>query len=381
MARRAIVEPTTTEYLAAKGILGSKERAYKLVMQNPDAGEEDIIRLAREWKQSLEEMKVERQQLRRVTTEELQENWQDFIFQARPLSLGGFPHRRTDQTRITRLIPMGVNLMGSMSLTAMKPGVPLPNGITDRAVFDALCTMAVTQKSRVIQMDYFHDFIKAVFPDIKDGGTLNEKVTNSIRRLAYCAVMFELGDGKQVFSSVQGLLGAAHLPSFQTEAKMLRGEQPLGFPEFIQTSNGFRIALDESFYQMLLENAMPFPTMYLREFMDDTLGYDLAKFLPARIHAAKSQSKIPIAPLGYSGSGVSLRDQLGSTESNVYRFRAKVEDAVKRIKRIWEGCSAEVTPHHLVINPIPKDQWLVQPLNCPQMDHKMIGTLAGGKEE
>jgi hypothetical protein len=155
----------------------------------------------------------------------------------------------------------------------------------------------------------------------------------------------------------------------------------LGFPEFIQTSNGFRIALDESFYQMLLENAMPFPTMYLREFMDDTLGYDLAKFLPARIHAAKSQSKIPIAPLGYSGSGVSLRDQLGSTESNVYRFRAKVEDAVKRIKRIWEGCSAEVTPYHLVINPIPKDQWLVQPLNCPQMDHKMIDTLAGGKEE
>jgi len=381
MARRAIVEPTTVEYLAAKGILGSKERAYKLVSQNPDAAKDEILRLAQEWKQALVEVKAERQTLRQATAEELQENWQEYIFQARPMTLSGFPHRRTDKTRITRLIPLGPNLQGTLSMTAMKEGVPLPSGITDRAIFDAICTMAVTQRSRIIEMDYLTDFIKAVFPDLTGGGgSMYKKVTDSIRRLAFCAIMFEMSDGLQSFSSVQGLLGAAQLPSLQHEEKLLRGEQPLDFDEFLTNRKRFRIALDESFYNMLVEHhqAMPFPTTYLREFMDDTITYDLAKFLPARIHAAKTISKIPIIPFGYSTS-VSLRDQLGATDSNMARFRTKVEDSVRRIKGAWEGCSATVSDYNLIINPISRDKWLVQPLDCAQLDPPTIETCLGNR--
>lgn len=376
MARRAIIEPTSIEYLTAKGILGSKERAYKLVVENPLAPESEIIRLAREWKQAIDEMRQEKKVHQAATQGELRENWQDFIFQARPMTLCGFPHKRTEATRVTRLIPMAPGAVGTMSFSAMKEGVPLPSGITDRAVFDALCTIAVTEKTRFIEMDSLHDFVDLVFPDIARSGSRWTKVSDSIRRLSYCAVMFEMQDGKQSFSSVQGLLGAAHLPSFDMAAKLGRGEQPLDFDEFIKSKSKFKIALDEPFFQTLViaRQAMPFPADYLRGFMDDTITYDLAKFLPARIHAAKSISKIPIVPFGYSNTP-SLRDQLGSTDTNSNRFRQRVEEAVGRIKGIWKGCAADVSSYNLVINPITKDNWLVQPKDCPVMDQAMIDTI------
>ena len=379
MARRAIVEPNTVEYLTAKGILGSKERAYRLVMENPDLPESGIIKLAREWKTSLDEVKAEKKLIQAVSQVDLRENWQDFIFQARPMTLCGFPHKRTDATRVTRLIPMGPGTVGTMSFSAMKEGVPLPSGITDRAVFDALCTLAVTQKSRVLEMDTLDDFIEMVFPGLSDAGSRWKRGTGSIQRLVYCGVLFEMQDGKQVFSSVQGLIGAAHLPSFEFADRLSRGEQPLEFEEFIASKRKFRIILDESFFNTLVlaHQAMPYPTEYLRQFMDDTLTYDLAKFLPARIHAARGVSKIPIVPFGYTGV-ISLQDQLGSSDSNKPRFREKVQESVRRIKEVWKGCSAEVNNYSLVINPITRDNWLVQPKDCTTMDTDMLNTISCG---
>lgn len=365
MARPPVMEPDTVEYRTALSILGRKTQAVQLVRMYPEADWKEIMLKAKDWKEGIHAAKLERKTGAVMGSASLTpKGWQKFFWSARLLTLCGMPHTADPKiTRAVRQIPLGAGNVGTVTFNATKPGVTLPFGMNDRTAFECLCSLAVIQKSRMIELDSLADFYRMMNPGVlKVIGSPYESMKASLRRLSYCAMMIDVGDGMTNYSRVQGMIGATYLPS----EEFSRGEVPLEFDELTLTRSGgkrFRVLLDEGLYHVLTTEGMPFPVEYMQGFMgkDDTLAWDLAKYLPSRLHAAKTESRIWFN--SYNNDGISLKDQLGVTDTNPTRVSEKFMEAIRRVQSVWGGAAkgVEVTPFYMTVHPIDRKDWLVPP--------------------
>ena len=376
MARPVIEEPETVEYRTARSLL-SKVRALQLVRMYPDANWSQIMKLAKQWKDAEVASKAEYKLLKQQSTLGVTtKDWQAFFWSARLLNLCGFNHASNPGiTRAVRRIPTGVGAEGLVTFSATKPGISLPFGMNDRAVFECLCTLAVKQKSPIITLDYIADLLRILKP--KDfegakgraGGSAYDSLYASLRRLAYCAMLVDCGDGLTTYSNVQGIIGAAYLPSEEYGTALRSGaNKPLEFDELLQTrrsGKNFAIMLDAGLFDVLQKEVMPYPIDYIKEFLDigDSLTFDIAKFLPARLHATETKSDIWFQHNHYGG--VTLKEQLGVSDSNTVRVSERFQAAVRAVQNVWGGAvkGCDVNPFFLTVKPIERRDWLVPMVN------------------
>lgn len=337
--------PTSDEVKVtlAYGVLKNRAAAADLVAELPaEVSHEDLLKAA---KARVKELKSKRSNKNTLEVDDPALK-RELVYAVRSLAFCGIPYDDPgkDVQEVQREIRMW---QGEILATysSKKKGVSVIHGSNDRRFFAWLCAQAIKQGSnRVVLPADLSVVLKQIGWSDGSGYTY---FYDSFCRWREGSIKLEFirrRDGKVVpvdLGGQTGIIKAWHLPKYQA------AKSDTHTPWFLELS------LD--FYKALTDEPFPIPLEYLTPFLEAPMGWDFAVFLAVRVAACRSESRIPLYPLGRNPnpSMITLKDQLGSTDSNHARWVAKLKKFLTAIKKHWDVNAEIIDNRVLVIRPTP----------------------------
>lgn len=364
----------TPEFLAIAQILRSKRNAAKLIKAYKGQPFDILVKAAREYKKELQVRKL----AARVATPESEDDLRrrkEWLFVLRTMALSGLPHSKHKSSFMEREVRYGPTQWVKMRLTAREfdKGIDLPYGLNARRVIIMLCTIAVETQSPFITLDSAIDFMQRMGWKLHDTGkNIQGYYYRSLRSILeglqmmtvdmeYHGIFNRKGKTRDSYSIIRRY----HLPSVNADHAHQEGEQPLYGVEEIEEDPElgppglFWVRLDPLFFEDLVGNpangvggqAFPFTHAYLSNFRSSK-EIDIALFLAARCSAADSRSVMDLH---------ALWDQLGIDQSNYSMFKKLFKETLAEVKRVWDGCIAEVDSEkdRFIVEPVPPGKEMV----------------------
>jgi hypothetical protein len=266
---------------------------------------------------------------------------------SRALTLCPLPYRKPKESQLSREMQLPV---GSLRVTFsdMTNAKNLAYG-DDALVLDLLASEARKRKDRVITFRTAKDLLEFMGMEADDRGmygghdfkrTLHR--VDRLRRLGI-AVQWNAPDGEAL--EIYRVFSRSLTPSSTDAEREKLGEQAL-FPYFLEFSG--------EFFTELMSHYRAIPREVLLSFKGNPTEYALAKFIVDRVATAKTVSTVPLD---------ALRDERGSGDSNLPRFRQQLRSVLVKLSA-WQadfhpehGGWARITTKGLRIGPMRSTLW------------------------
>lgn len=249
---------------------------------------------------------------------------------AQSLILCGLPYRPTNRSKIVRRARLADGSVVSVTFAAVLDGIPMAYG-ADRTLLHWMIDKAVKSKSPVVSWKTATQYLKDV--GISRGGKSRQELKERYLRLSGLTIgIVRRGTSDQ--TQVMPLIVRANLPNsidVRREESGSSGDVPM---------YGFRIG--ETFFDEVSRHHVPVPFQLLSALRKRSQMQDIALFLYWRSFAAGSETLIPWA---------SLREQMWQDDTNLWRMRGRVNDAIKALRTVWPELNAKVETDGLRIGP------------------------------
>jgi hypothetical protein len=249
--------------------------------------------------------------------------------------LTGLPHKKlADEQpwekrghRVTLLVEPGRMRMGDGPAKLL--GVPY--GARARMILLYLQTQAVRTGSREVELGRsLHDWLNRM--GLTWGGETGKALREQAARIAACSLKF-FWEGEDASSWEAGRFVRSGL-------RFHRRTDENRQTELWED----RVVLDESFYEALRRHPVPLREAALRELADRSASLDLYVWLAYRLHNLSGPTPIRWA---------ALRDQFGSSYSEVRFFRRDFPRMLAPAVAAYPGARVELTEEGLVLHPSP----------------------------
>jgi hypothetical protein len=262
---------------------------------------------------------------------------QELAFNARPFVLCGLPLRRPNSNQLAY-----TRRNGRFSLTIVgHPEYGLPYG-QDRLIPIWVATLAVRQKSRVIQFHHLTEFLR--YFDLPTTGFYYKRIAAAFQRIFGSTIFF--GTNERRDQNV--FLDWARFHFFdQLRLWYSRDGTPDTAPD-IESQN--TVTLSEAFFTEIQEHAIPIERRVVAALSNAPGVLDFYTWLVWKCWATRAGTvRIPL--FGCHGLG----HQLGTTEYARNRsFREKMNAWLKHVKVWWPECPASISSDGLYLTVIPR---------------------------
>ena len=241
------------------------------------------------------------------------------------------PHRRLPDDEIWIREGRALKLIiepGVSPITHKRVGVPF--GAKARMILLYLQTEAVKRRSQTVELGRsMNDWLSRM--DISAGGKSYTIVRDQMQRLAFSSIMFSGLDktGERLTWKKESFVSAGMFAAFERDPA-----QPSLWSE--------EIRLSDSFYQALLDHPVPLLDAAIRSLSDDSAGLDLYIWLAYRLHSLDRATTV---------SWKALHAQFGAGYKNLYQFKPRFVDALKRAIAAYPEARLEITQDGLILRP------------------------------
>jgi len=238
------------------------------------------------------------------------------------LTLCPLPFRKPQGNKVERQvrIPGGV-LDVVFTFTGKKGNGSLAYG-NDAVLLDLLCSEARLKKTPEVTFGRAYELLEMM--GIKtDGGKDYRELKARLLRLSTLHIYVERRGEVAVNLRVVDISNL-RVPSPQDLKRERGGEKPL-IP--------YAIKFSPEFFADLMGNYVPLPHAVVIAFKGSPTEYSLAKWLVHRVHVAKGESLIAWAD---------LRDERGSRDSNLDRFKLQTKKVLLKLQTAWPEIAAAV---------------------------------------
>jgi len=228
------------------------------------------------------------------------------------LILCPLPYRKPKESileRVTR-VPGG-NV--TVSFAATRKGVSLPFG-NDAVLLDLLCSEARRKKSPEITFERAKELLELLELEDTTSGRSYQRVRERLVRLA--SVVISVNRAQAGFNV--RLVDSWDFGTRKEARTEAQGATRL-FP--------YAIRFSPEFFEDLMSFYVPIPEKVLVAFKSNPTEYHLMKRIMHRALVARSESLIPWAE---------LRAELGSSDSNVPRFKGDVRKVLLKLSLSWQ---------------------------------------------
>jgi len=239
------------------------------------------------------------------------------------LTLCPLPYRKPIGNKVERQvrIPGGV-LDVVFTYTGKKGQGSLAYG-SDAVLLDLLCSEARLKKSPEVTFGRAYELLELL--GIKsDGGKDYRELKARLMRLSALHIYVERRGEVAVNLRVVDISNL-RVPSKADLKREKGGEKPL-IP--------YAIRFSPEFFADLMGNYVPLPHAVVMAFKGSPVEYSLAKWLIHRLHVTKGESLI---------SWEELREERGSQDSNMDRFKLKTRNVIEKLWEAWPEITAAVT--------------------------------------
>lgn len=261
---------------------------------------------------------------------------------SRALTLCPLPYRKSQESQLSREMPLPVGTL-RVTFSDLTNSRNLAHG-DDALVLDLLASEARKRKDQVITFKTAKDLLEFMGMEADSrgmyGGASFKRTMQRVDRLRRLgvAVQWNRPDGEAL--EIYRVFSRSLTPSSTDAEREKMGEQSL-FPYFLEFSN--------EFFAELMTHYRAIPREVLLKFAGNPTEYALAKFLVDRVATARSVSTVPLG---------ALRDERGSGDSNLPRFRQQVRNVLVKLSA-WQadfhpdhGAWVKLTPKGLRIGPM-----------------------------
>ena len=261
---------------------------------------------------------------------------------AKIMVLCGLPYRQTEERTIVRTSRQADGTLISVTFQAMLQNVPLPYG-SDRNLFHWATDRSIKSGTPFVPWETAAEFLADM--QQSDGGKNYARLRESYRRIAGLSITVERRTANRDQALIMPIMERSNLPRlFEPRA--------LAFPEkqhddLLPTG----ILFSNPFFQELSKHHVPFPWPILRTLARKPQMLDYMMFLHWRTFAARSESVI---------RWEDLRQQMWQEDTHTWRIRSRFADAIKALKVVYPGLTAEARPVGLLVGPSIEGRTLIR---------------------
>jgi hypothetical protein len=263
----------------------------------------------------------------------------DVMQLAQALILCGLPYRLTEERQISRKARLGDGSTITVTFTALSADASMPFG-SDRTLLHYLLDKAVKSGNRYVSWDTAKEFMEQM--GMKGtGGKAYSDLRERFDRLRGLGIFVSRkGAGRNETSNMSAISRSRLPSSLDLNAENI-GQNPLPLSETVR----YGVEIGTELYNDLIKHHVPVPTELLIQTRGNAQLQDICIFLFWRCFAAQSPSIIPWA---------SVREQLGSADSNPRRIKVRFAEAIKFFQTFWPEMQAEARPEGVWVAP-PRD--------------------------
>jgi len=263
----------------------------------------------------------------------------DVMQLAQALILCGLPYRMTEERQISRKARLGDGSTITVTFTALSADAMMPFG-SDRTLLHYLLDKAVKSGNRYVSWDTAREFMEQM--GMKGtGGKAYSDLRERFDRLRGLGIFVSRkGAGRNETSNMSAISRSRLPSSLDLNAENI-GQNPLPLSETVR----YGVEIGTELYNDLIKHHVPVPTELLIQTRGNAQLQDICIFLFWRCFAAQSPSIIPWA---------SVREQLGSADSNPRRIKGRFAEAIKFFQTFWPEMQAEARPEGVWVAP-PRD--------------------------
>ena len=241
------------------------------------------------------------------------------------------PHSPTKDTKITRRARLGDGSTLAVTFSAAADGIAMPYG-ADRKLLFWLIDRAIRSDSPFVPWASAAEYQKEV--GMEKGGRTNRQLKERFARIS----------GLVINISRKGV-DATQLETFPVISKsFLPNSIKQGYSEqesLPELGNRYGVLLHAPLFEDIKKHHSAMPRRLWLEIKGPTPVQDLAFWLFYRCYAAASESVIPWS---------SLSEQFSSGDSNPYRFRQHMRQAIKLLKALWPEAQLAEVPSGVWVN-------------------------------
>lgn len=250
------------------------------------------------------------------------EVWGDAAFSHSLLCQVNLPYRNPgDELRVYQRQSGGVALRieaGSVFNGRSFDEVGLPYGPRARLLMLHLCSLAVKQQSRVVEVDRsFTAFCKSL--GISITGRNLRAVRDQIRRMSAVSMRLALNTGKDLVV-FQGMM----FDGLRAEMPLHADQEPLWSSE---------VRFSQAFYDSLQKHAVPLDLRAIKALRHSARGLDIYCWLASRLWRVKKPTKV---------RWTSLKWQFGQPEQNLESFKRAFKAALVQVKVVYPEARVEI---------------------------------------
>jgi hypothetical protein len=239
------------------------------------------------------------------------------------LTLCPLPFRKPKTNKVERRVQVPGGVMDVVFTYTGKRGKGSLAYGNDAVLLDLLCSEARMKKTPEITFDRAYELLELL--GIKsDGGKDYRELKARLARLSTLHIYVERRGEVAVNLRVVDVQNL-RVPSKQDLKREKAGEKPL-IP--------YAIRFSPEFFADLMGNYVPLPHAVVMAFKGSPVEYSLAKWLVHRVHIAKGDTCM---------AWEELREERGSEDSNMDRFKLKTKHVLIKLQAAWPEIAAAVT--------------------------------------
>ncbi len=263
----------------------------------------------------------------------------DVMQLAQALILCGLPYRQTKERQISRKARLGDGSTVTVTFTALSTEAEMPFG-SDRTLLHYLLDKAVKSGNRYVSWDTAKEFMEQM--GMKGtGGKAYADLRERFDRLRGLGIFVSRKGAGRNETSNMSAISRSRLPSSLDLNAEFVGQSALPLSDSVR----YGVEIGTELYNDLIKHHVPVPTELLIQTRGNAQLQDICIFLFWRCFAANSPSIIPWA---------SVREQLGSADSNPRRIKVRFAEAIKFFHTFWPEMQAESRPEGVWVAP-PRD--------------------------
>ncbi|RXH54062.1 replication protein RepA [Granulicella sibirica] len=266
----------------------------------------------------------------------LQSDETDVMQLAQALIMCGLPYSRTAERQVSRKARLGDGSTVTVTFTAQDASTDMPFG-SDRLLLHYLLDKAVKSGSRYVSWDTAKQFMTDLGMT-GTGGKAYADLRHRFDRLRALGIFVSRKGAGRNDTANMSAFSSTRLPSSMDLNAENVGQELLPLPN----KSKYGIEIGEGLFNDLIKHHVPVPTELLIQTRGNAQLQDICTFLYWRCFSANSPSVIPWE---------SIREQLGSSDSNPRRIKQRFADAIKFFIQIWPELNAEVTKAGLKVAP------------------------------
>jgi hypothetical protein len=263
----------------------------------------------------------------------------DIMQLAQALILCGLPYRMTSERQISRKARLGDGSTVTVTFTALSADADMPFG-SDRTLLHYLLDKAVKSGNRYVSWDTAKEFMEQM--GMKGtGGKAYADLRERFDRLRGLGIFVSRKGAGRNDTSNMSAISRSRLPSSLDLNAENIGQTALPLSESVR----YGVEIGTELYNDLIKHHVPVPTELLIQTRGNAQLQDICIFLFWRCFAANSPSVIPWA---------SVREQLGSADSNPRRIKVRFAEAIRFFQTFWPEMQAESRSEGVWVAP-PRD--------------------------